>query len=595
MKKNIILNLLLCCLALPAAAGQQISGKVKVNGTDRSYIGYLPTKLGELRPMLISCHGMNQDAPYQKNMLSIESVADTAKFLTIFPQGEGNSWDISGDKDINFVVALIDEMEKKYKIDRGSVYLSGFSMGGMFTYHAMNKIPDKIAAFAPISGYSMWGTSADANVRPLPIIHTHGTGDDVVNFSGVQGALDVWIKHNGCPTKAKVEKNYRKASHITRHTWGPGKEGVEVVLMEMADKGHWISNDNGVKTGDEIWRFCKRFSLVQRNPTVKYTSDVASHNYVTLGGATELPPIKLETSASDPDGQVVSVSYYDGTKLLATVNEAPYTFELTGLKKGTHEIKAVATDDEGRTGTTSFTIKITEPVSTGYYALCSTLKNYEGGIPEAWCTFDGNMKHEEETTGYSSGGRVIHLTNTKRDFEWGLYTRNVTGKAKDGYARFAAADTKTTLTLKPGHYKLVYKVANWNKPSFSPVTVAIETMDGKEVCSETYTPTSNIGNKADNAFSGTKARSYEFDIYEEAHYMITFYTDDSSWADLMLGQANLYYVSATTGVAPVGQPVPVQTRYYNLQGQHIDKPTKGVYIIQTVAADGTRKSRVVRE
>ena len=137
----------------------------------------------------------------------------------------------------------------------------------MFTYHAMNKIADKIAAFAPISGYSMWGTTANANVRPLPIIHTHGTSDDVVGFSGVQGALNAWIKHNGCPTSAKVTQRYRNASHITRRVWGPGKDGVEVVLMEMANKGHWISNDNGVLSGDEIWRFCSRYKLDMGNET----------------------------------------------------------------------------------------------------------------------------------------------------------------------------------------------------------------------------------------------------------------------------------------------------------------------------------------
>ena len=148
--RKAILCLLLCSLQALSVTAGQISGNITVNGSKRQYIGYLPNNMGNYRPLLISCHGMNQDAAYQKNMLSIESVADTAKFLTIFPEGIDKSWDISGDRDIKFVLAIIDEMEKKYKIDRNFVYLSGFSMGGMFTYHAMNKIADKIAAFAPI-------------------------------------------------------------------------------------------------------------------------------------------------------------------------------------------------------------------------------------------------------------------------------------------------------------------------------------------------------------------------------------------------------------------------------------------------------------
>lgn len=256
---------MVACLMLPSSAQE----KLKVGGTEREYKIYVPKDLGAKRPLLISCHGMNQDAAYQMGMLDIKSVADTAKFVTVFPEGISKSWDITGNRDINFMLAIIDEMVEKYDIDRGRVYLSGFSMGGMFTYHAMNKIADRIAAFAPISGYPMGGATASPNVRPIPIIHTHGTSDDVVTFSNVQKNLSVWIKHNGCPETAEVTKRYRNAAHITRHVWGPGYDNVEVVLMEMANKGHWISNDNGVKTGDEIWRFCSRYSIEVAGPVEK--------------------------------------------------------------------------------------------------------------------------------------------------------------------------------------------------------------------------------------------------------------------------------------------------------------------------------------
>ena len=256
---------MVACVMLPSSAQE----KLKVGGTEREYKIYVPKDLGAKRPLLISCHGMNQDAAYQMGMLDIKSVADTAKFVTVFPEGIGKSWDLSGNRDINFMLAIIDEMVEKYDIDRGRVYLSGFSMGGMFTYHAMNKIADRIAAFAPISGYPMGGATASPNVRPIPIIHTHGTSDDVVTFSNVQKNLNVWIKHNGCPETAEVTKRYRNAAHITRHVWGPGNDDVEVVLMEMANKGHWISNDNGVKTGDEIWRFCSRYSIEAAGPVEK--------------------------------------------------------------------------------------------------------------------------------------------------------------------------------------------------------------------------------------------------------------------------------------------------------------------------------------
>ena len=264
MKKTFLLTgLLLTGFFLSASADttEPTSGSVKVGSTERTYLQYVPSQLGAKRPLLISCHGMNQDPPYQKNMLKIEPVADTAKFVTVFPQGENNSWDISGRKDINFILKIIDKMVEQYDIDPGRVYLSGFSMGGMFTYHAMNLISDRIAAFAPISGYTMSGVTANANARAIPIIHTHGTADDVVTFNNVQSNLNVWISHNHCNTTPTVTERYRGASHITRRVWSGGDDGVEVVLMEMAGKGHWISNDNGVLTGDEIWKFCSRYRI----------------------------------------------------------------------------------------------------------------------------------------------------------------------------------------------------------------------------------------------------------------------------------------------------------------------------------------------
>lgn len=586
MKRILYLTALLALVKAPVMAEN-----ITVNGTVRNYVVYVPKNLGEQRPLLISCHGMNQDANYQKGMLKIETVADTAKFVTVFPNGIDHGWDIGGDRDINFMKALIDEMVSKYKIDPNRVYLSGFSMGGMFTYHAMNRMPDKIAAFAPISGYPMGGTTANASVRPIPIIHTHGTGDDVVNFGGVQGALNAWISHNGCPTKATVVKNYRGAPHITRHTWGPGNQGVEVVLMEMADKGHWISNDYGVLTGDEIWKFCKRYSLELKDPTVRFTAPQDGLQYVTFGGASEVPAITLRATASDPDGQVAKVAFYDGAKLLAEFTKTPYTYVLSDLDKGTHTIKAVVTDNEGRTGSSSLTISVEEPPSSYLIHKSFTV---EGSVPEWWATGDGNEKRVGYSSGYSSGSRVFHFTASKRDFEWGLYTRNVTGDAHAGYARYADKSTQTTMMLYPGNYQLLCRVANWNQPDFSPVTVAIETADGKAVASYTFTPTANVGNTASNEFSGVTLEKFDFDIVDKGRYVVTFYTADAPWADLVIGQASLRRLGDLSAVKDIeGQTAASHTYYYNMAGQQVRPHAHGPYVKKTVQADGRVSSKVI--
>lgn len=584
--KHITLRQALLALLLATSATVAHADDLTVDNTRRNYIVYAPKNLGKNRPLLISCHGMNQDAGYQQGMLQIESIADTAKFVTVFPNGIDRGWDISGDRDIRFVLALIDEMEARYAIDRNRVYLSGFSMGGMFTYHAMNRIADKIAAFAPISGYPMWGGNFTSS-RPVPIIHTHGTSDDVVNFGGVASTLAGWVKRNGCPAKDRIEKPYR-ANHITRHTWGPGENGVEVVLMELAGKGHWISNDI-VKSGEEIWNFCKRYSLEMKDPTVRITAPTDGLQYISFGGPSDVPPLAVKATATSPVGTIANVAFYDGDQLLAETTEPPYSYTLDHLAKGTHEIRAVATDNEGRTGESQITIAVEEP--TGNYVFSRF--DSEGCVPDGWTTYDGQERRTGFATGFSSGSRVFHFTGDKHDFDYGLYTRNVTGQHNAGYARFAEKGTSTTLTLHPGNYQVFARMANWNQPGFSPVTIAVEDSKGQAVYAETFTPTANVGNSAANSFDGVTMNTMTFDIDQTDRYVVTFYTADAAWADLVVGRAAIRRKGDAAAIRPAATDGKATHRFYNLQGQPTRPSAHGLYIMQTVAPDGQRHSRVV--
>jgi poly(3-hydroxybutyrate) depolymerase len=261
---NFYFLLLLSALFLSSLSLKAQIEDFKVGTTTRKMLVYAPPGIESNRPLLISMHGLNQDITYQQNQTKWEDVAKANSFVVVYPGGISNSWDISGTRDTDFILAIIDEMAKRYRIDRDRVYLSGFSMGGMMTYHAATKIADKIAAFAPVSGYLMGGPNTKSS-RPIPIIHTHGTTDDVVVYSGVQRHMDAWIARNNCPKTAVITKPYpvsKPSSTASKYYWGPGTDSVEIVLLSLPGKGHWHSNDgNGVHTSQEIWNFCKKFSL----------------------------------------------------------------------------------------------------------------------------------------------------------------------------------------------------------------------------------------------------------------------------------------------------------------------------------------------
>ena len=581
MKKTFLLSAL---LLLIAEFSPLKADNITVDGTERSYNVYAPSNLGTNRPLLIFCHGYNQDANWMQNSefknetLSMESVCDTAKFVVVFPNGIDRSWDTSGNRDINFVKAIIEKMVTQYSIDRNRVYLGGFSMGGMFTYNAINKMHNQIAAFISCSGPSV--VTPSAQTPPVPLFHIQGTAD---NFGGVQPALNPWINHNGCPTTDKVVDNYNGFSGAKMHTWGPGNDGVEVKLLELKDKGHWICKEPQVYTGKEIWNFCKRYSLEKTAPNVRITSPKSGTKHVCFApsGEAVFPDLTITATADDPNGTVTKVEFYDGSTLLATCENEPYQVTLTSPSGGKHTLKAVATDNDGEQSTVSVEVTLQTKAT---YTISSEFT--EGGsIPAGWTVYDSSTKRTGYSNGYSLGCRVLQFTGSTKGFNYGLYFRNVDGSARQGYAKFGLEDGGTTLSLTPGHYSLKYKVCNWNMPNFGSVEVNVEKRaDNTSIAKQTYTPNINIGNTASNSFGNPEQQTLEFDVTEQGDYVIAFYSADSEWSDCILGQLNLTANSFTpTAINEIDKSNKANNQYdnnvmYDLQGRVISSSPKGIHI-----------------
>ena len=182
---------------------QEVS--IQVGTTTREMIVYAPSGIEQNRPLVITMHGRGQTMYEQKNQIQIEPVARENNFIVVYPNAIDKNWQLWGTGDTDFILAIIDEMYERYKIDRDRVYLSGFSMGGMMTYYAATKIADKIAAFAPVTGFLMGGPDTNSS-RPIPIIHVHGEKDDFVPYKPVKQCLDAWIARNGCPITPVVTK-----------------------------------------------------------------------------------------------------------------------------------------------------------------------------------------------------------------------------------------------------------------------------------------------------------------------------------------------------------------------------------------------------
>jgi poly(3-hydroxybutyrate) depolymerase len=439
----VVLGLLL----FPFISSAQLT-TLRVGSTDRSLFVYTPSGLQQNRPLLISLHGMNQDINYQKDQAKWELVADTAKFVVVYPAGIDKSWDISGNRDTDFILAIIESMVTRYGIDRNRVYVSGFSMGGMMSYHAANKIADKIAAIAPVGGYLF--ANPVSSSRPMPIIHTHGTSDDVVGYSGVASVLQKWRNWNSCPSQGVHTKPYPAnipSSKSTKDYWAPCESGSEVVLLTLDGKGHWHSNDNaGVHTTKEIWNFIRKFSL-NPGPSISFISPLDKAVFSTN------TPIELSVSASSPNGTISDVKFYNGTTLLDTDNTTPYSYSWTNVAVGTYTLRAVLTDSQGKTAETSISIKVNVP---------------QGPYNGTWHVIPGTIQLENYDVGGngiaymddSPGSSVTPIVNFRTDEDVDI--ENCTDFGGGYNIGFATAGEWLEYSVdveKPGTYDLDLRVA----------------------------------------------------------------------------------------------------------------------------------------
>ncbi|WP_407449657.1 DUF6383 domain-containing protein [Fibrobacter sp.] len=280
--------------------GKSLNDYKKMSVSGREIHVYAPSDLKENSPLLISCHGMDQDPNYQQSNTHWEAVADTAGFVVVYPRGGTgmSTWDIQGDKDTKWMTEIIDQMYTDYKIDKKRVYLSGFSMGGMFTYHSMSKIADKIAAFAPTSGTNVFGASKA--MRPVPIIHPHGTNDDVLQYNQVEGFIKNYRDQFNCPAQAKEETNYPNAENngATMYTWGPCDKGVYIKHLKLPGRGHSPSKADV----SDIWNFIKQWDvngLISEKPEPESSSsEIASSSSETPKSSSSVKPAESSSSGT---------------------------------------------------------------------------------------------------------------------------------------------------------------------------------------------------------------------------------------------------------------------------------------------------------
>lgn len=198
------------CGKTTARPDRRTQQTISVGGTTRYYLLNVPSNAGSTPlPLVFALHG------YDMNNLSLVDLYDFTsqsgnKAITVLPQGEGpapgntshwgdsvlkSTWTANA-ANYDFMQALKADIQDRFCVDTGRVYMTGFSMGGLFTNSMACEHVDWFRGFAPVEGGGP-GSCANAAAKPAVIIH-QGNNDTIAKPEAGQGTRDFWTMRNGC-------------------------------------------------------------------------------------------------------------------------------------------------------------------------------------------------------------------------------------------------------------------------------------------------------------------------------------------------------------------------------------------------------------
>lgn len=254
---------------------------IDVDGTQRWYLVTAPEQAtgADPVPMVLDFHGLSEGAEFHSQSTGWSELAEEEGFVAVFPNGAGRiaAWNIASsgpNPDLDYIDAVLGEMEQQYCIDTSRVYATGLSNGAFMSSVLGCTRSSVFAAVAPVAGVTHPPDCAPD--RPVPVLAFHGTADPLLPFNGavsgdaisglVSGTgvttttsppadLDgegypanvaAWAAANGCgePSDQQV------TTSVLRRTWDC-PDGGEVEFYVVDGGGHtWPGSD--ALTGEGI-------------------------------------------------------------------------------------------------------------------------------------------------------------------------------------------------------------------------------------------------------------------------------------------------------------------------------------------------------
>jgi len=302
MKKTAFIFLIsfFSCITLFCQTTKQMTW----NGKQREYIEYVPESYdaGTPAPVLFCLHGLGDEMTSAFNAFGFKKIADDHGWILITPQALnattiigsiGTAWDagvsvdasmfgISGRIHVNqgvddcgFLLAILDDLIANYSVDEGSVFVTGFSMGGFMTNRIAIEHGDRIKAVASVSGTIGYDIQESVPVTPINTMHIHGNADEVVSYAdaaltynsykfvvgvGAEATVDYWRTANGCdeePEHTIFDDIANDGLTFERYMYKNGENGTKTCFIKVNNGQHdwYYTPANDIDYTTEIYNF----------------------------------------------------------------------------------------------------------------------------------------------------------------------------------------------------------------------------------------------------------------------------------------------------------------------------------------------------
>lgn len=295
---SLLLTIAVACGGQLVIPGADVPRTLNVDGVKRSYYFHFPKSYDETKrtPVVVALHGAGTNGKLMERFTGMTQCAEQHGFIVVYPNGTGVgdlllTWNAgffpaaNGKRpdDIKYLNAVLDDLATVANVDKKRIYVCGLSNGGMMAFRAAAEMSHRFAAMADVAGAIVVDSWQPQN--PMPVLHIHGTKDPLVPYQGggkkgaeflrfpsVDEAVLMCCKANGCePTPKVTELPKSKDKYkVTKHDFGKGKSGAEVVLYVVENGGHtWPGraaptllgpSTNNIIANELMWDFFRRYT-----------------------------------------------------------------------------------------------------------------------------------------------------------------------------------------------------------------------------------------------------------------------------------------------------------------------------------------------